>query len=296
MGKHSIKSWIVATRPWSFPASVMPVVVTLTYLFWSGCDIDWIVGVWTLVNVVLFHAAGNTWSDYHDYKYGVDSEDTIGGVSITGGEFTAHEIKMLSLTLLSVAVTGGLFLLWLKGLPVLLLGAAGCLLTLLYPWMKYRALGDVDIFLTYSILPMIGTSYVTTGLFYCDVLWLSVPVGLITVAILHANNMRDVQYDRRAKIKTFVMKIGNKASAYIYAFELLLPFVWCVVCMFFGVLPIWSLLVLVALKPAIDNVRSALNYIADGDNVVAHHDELTAKLQLLFSLLLSASFIIAAFV
>ena len=68
MGKHSIKSWIVATRPWSFPASVMPVVVTLTYLFWSGCDIDWIVGVWTLVNVVLFHAAGNTWSDYHDYK------------------------------------------------------------------------------------------------------------------------------------------------------------------------------------------------------------------------------------
>lgn len=53
---------------------------------------------------------------------------------------------------------------------------------------------------------------------------------------------------------------------------------------------------LVALKPAIENVRSALNYIADGDNVVAHHDELTAKLQLLFSLLLSASFIIAAFV
>ena len=41
----------------------------------------------------------------------------------------------------------------------------GCVLILLYPWLKYHALGDVDIFLTYSLLPILGTSYVVTGVF-----------------------------------------------------------------------------------------------------------------------------------
>ena len=173
---------------------------------------------------------------------------------------------------------------------------AGCVLTILYPWLKYRALGDVDIFITYSILPMLGTSYVASGAFFFDILWLSVPVGLITVAILHANNMRDVQYDRRADIVTFAMKIGAKASATIYAFEIVFPFVWCVICVVLGVLPLWSLLVFLALKPAMDNVRSAMRYVAEGGSAVAHHDELTAKLQLLFSMMLTISLFVASFV
>ena len=296
MSKHSFKAWVLATRPWSFPASAMPVLVTLAYLFWRGCEVDWFTGVWTLVNVVLFHAAGNTWSDYKDYKSGVDREDTIGGVSITSGEFAACEIKTLAMVLLVVASVGGLVLLWLKGLPVLLLGLVGCVLTLLYPWLKYRALGDVDIFITYSILPMLGTSFVASGAFFFDILWLSVPVGLITVAILHANNMRDVQYDRRADIVTFAMKIGAKASAGIYGFEILFPFVWCVICVVLGVLPLWALLVFLAFKPAMDNVRSAMRYVAEGGSAVAHHDELTAKLQLLFSMMLTISLFVASFV
>ena len=68
MKKHTLKEWLVATRPWSFPASAMPVVVTLGYLFWEQGEIDWPIGVFTIINVVLFHAAGNTWSDYRDFK------------------------------------------------------------------------------------------------------------------------------------------------------------------------------------------------------------------------------------
>ena len=91
--KHSFKDWLIATRPWSFPASAMPVLVTLGYMFWSGLEVDWFIGILTILNVVLFHAAGNTWSDYKDYKSGVDREDTVGGLSIVSGQFTAQEIK-----------------------------------------------------------------------------------------------------------------------------------------------------------------------------------------------------------
>ena len=168
--KHSFKDWFIATRPWSFPASAMPVLVTLGYMFWSGYQVNWVIGAVTIINVVLFHAAGNTWSDYKDYKSGVDREDTVGGLSIVSGQFQAQEIKRLSLSLFAVAVAGGLALTFFTGIVTLYFGLAGALLTILYPWLKYRALGDLDIFLTYSVVPMLGTSFVATGQIHTDVL------------------------------------------------------------------------------------------------------------------------------
>ncbi len=292
--KHTLKDWIIATRPWSFPASAMPVLVTLGYLFYTGARVDWITGLLTLLNVVLFHAAGNTWSDYCDYKKGVDREDAIGGLSIVSGKFRAEEIKGLSLALFAVAVAGGLAILALTGLPTLYYGLAGALLTVLYPWMKYHAMGDLDILLAYSVVPMLGTSYVATGATSIQVLLLVLPVGLITVGILHSNNTRDMEQDARANIKTLAMNIGGKASARLYCFEVTFPFVWVIGGVIAGVFPIGSLAVVLALKPALDNVKKALDYTKQGMQAMVGIDEKTAQLQLAFSLLMFVSFIAAA--
>lgn len=293
---HSLKDWFLATRPWAFPASAMPVLVTLGYLFWAGEQVDWAIGIFTMFNVVLFHAAGNTWSDYNDYKRGVDREDTVGGVSITSGQFKAGEIKMLSIALMAAAVACGLTILALTGLTTLWLGLAGAILTVLYPWMKYHAMGDVDIFLTYAVLPMLGTSYVSTGSIIPQTLWLAVPVGLITVGILHSNNTRDMEQDRRAEIKTFAMSIGGRVSSCIYCLEVLLPFVWCGACIMAGILPICIITVLVAFKPAWDNARRAMRYPQEGMKAMVGLDERTAQLQLKFSLALFGGLMIAAFI
>lgn len=293
MQNHTPKSLFMAMRPWSFPASAMPVVVAVAYLFECGYKVDWFISLWTLLNVVVFHAAGNTWSDYFDYKNGVDREDTVGGVSITSGEFTASEIRLLAIVLLVVAVASGLLLLYCTGLPVLYLGLAGAALTLLYPWFKYHALGDVDIFLTYSLLPLLGASYVATGAVRLEVLWLSVPIGLITVGILHVNNMRDIEHDKRASIKTFAMLAGKKASVVIYCLEVLLPFVWVLIGIAAGLFPLWSVAVLLAFKPAVENSRKAVNYLSMGGKALVGVDEGTAMLQLLFSLLFSVSLFVA---
>ena len=296
MNKHSFKEWFIATRPWSFPASAMPVLVTLAYLFWCGYSVNWAIGIWALVNIVIFHAAGNTWSDYYDFKKGVDREDTIGGTSITSGQFTPQEIHTLAIILLIVAIAGGCALILLTGLPLLYIGVAGAVLTLLYPWLKYHALGDIDIFLTYSLLPILGTSYVATGALRYETLWLTIPIGLITVGILHSNNIRDREHDKRANIKTFAMLIGGRASTILYLLEVLLPFVWLVAGIIEGLFPLISLLTLIALKPAIDNARKALKYIRKGAKALQGLDEATAKLQLIFSLLFAASLFIAALI
>lgn len=294
--RHTFKDWFLAARPWSFPASSMPVAVTLAFLYWRGFEVNWLVGLWTLLSVILFHAAGNTWSDYSDFRRGVDREDTIGGMSITSGEFLPSEIKCLSLLLLAVAAVSGLSLMLATGLPTLYLGLAGIALTMMYPFFKYHALGDVDIFLTYSLLPVMGTSYVATGAFVMDVLWLVLPIGLITVGILHINNTRDIEHDKRAGIHTFAMLAGKRASAFIYCMEVTLPFVWVVGCVIYGSMPLWSLIVLLALKPAIDNSRKAFMFPKEGMKAVIGVDEATAKLQLMFSLLLVVSFFVASLV
>ena len=293
---HSFKEWLIATRPWSFPASAMPILVTCAYLFWKGENVDWLIGLLTLVNVVVFHASGNCWSDYKDFVSGVDREDTIGGLSITSGEFASKEIKRLALLLLVVAVLLSAVLIYLKGITVLWFVAAGALLTLLYPWLKYHALGDVDIFLTYSLLPIFGTSYVVTGVLNPAVLWLTLPIGLITVGILHANNIRDIEHDQRAGIHTLAMLLGKKVSVFLYCTYMLLPFIWVIVTAILGIFPMWSLFVLVALKPAIDNIAKAVRYPREGMAAMNGVDEKTAQLQLAFSLILTLSLVIPALV
>ena len=292
--KHGFKAWLIATRPWSFPASSMPVVATLSYLFWAGESINWLIGLWTLVTIIVFHAAGNTWSDYFDFKKGVDREDTVGGTSITSGEFQAGEIKKLATWLLVVAVASGLALAYCTGLPTLYFGLAGCVLTLLYPMLKYHALGDLDIFLTYSVLPILGTSYVVTGSIVEKSLWLVLPIGLITVGILHINNARDIEHDKRAGIKTFAMLMGKRASVYIYLAELIIPFICIVAGILCKAMPAGAIAVFIALKPAIDNCRAMLKLPTEGMKAVTGIDESTAKLQLAFSMTLSVVCLVTA--
>lgn len=293
MQKHTFKDWLTAIRPWSFPASAMPVAVTVGYLFSAHADIDWTNGVWALLNIIVFHAAGNTWSDYFDFRKSVDADDTFGIRTLVSGQFAPKEILILSLALLAAALAGGIGLLLRTGLPLLYIGLAGAACSVFYPFLKYHALGDFVIFAAYALLPMLGTSYVCISDFDWTVLYLAVPVGLITVAILHCNNTRDIDTDRRADISTIAMRLGGRVSVWLYCIEILLPYVWLAVCAAAGLFPLWTLLVWLTVIPAIGNVRMAAGYFSDGPSAIAGLDEATARLQLLFSLVLTLSFVIA---
>ena len=296
MRKHSLGQWFFAVRPWSFPASAMPIIVTLAYLFWKGAAMNWCYGIWALVNMILFHVAGNVWSDYHDYKKSVDREDTTGATTLTSGMFKPHEIKNLAIGVFIIAAAGGIGLVLLTGLPLLWIGLAGAALTLLYPMLKYNALGDVDILLTFAFLPTIGTTYATTGAIDWSVLWIALPVGLITDGILHSNNTRDMVHDKRAEIKTLAMSLGVKASAVMYSFEVLFPFVWVIVCAATRIMPWPVLAALVAFPIALGCSRTMMKSPKEGTDAILYLDQKTAQLQMVFSLLLSIAFVISKFV
>ena len=296
MGKHSFGQWIFAVRPWSFPASAMPIIVTLAYLFWKDAEINWIFGIWTLVNMVLFHIAGNVWSDYHDFRKGVDRDDTFGAKTLTTGMFKPEEIRNLAIGVLIVAVAGGLGLVTLTGLPLLWIGIAGAALTLLYPVLKYNALGDLDILLTFACLPTLGTAYATTGSVDWSVLLIALPVGLITDGILHSNNTRDMVPDKRADIKTMAMGLGTKVSAWLYGFEVIFPFIWIAVCSIIGIMPFYTVFIFLTIPVALGCARTMIKATKTGSDIIADLDVRTANLQLMFSLILALTFIVSKFI
>lgn len=265
----------------------MPVIVTIVFVWSQGLLNSWGLGLMALVNIILVHAAGNVWSDYHDYKKGVDADDTYGVRILTDKQFTPKEVLALSVTLQVLAVLMGLLMVYLTGITLLWFGLAGIALSLLYPPLKYAALGDLVIMACYSVLPMLGTTFICSGEIIPKVLWLAVPVGSITVAILHVNNARDIETDTRAGIQTFAILTGRQTAIKVYLFELLLPYLWLLATVLLGNVSPWTLLTLITLPLALKNCKQMLSCKTEGIKAIAKLDEATAQLQLAFSLMLA---------
>lgn len=301
--KHTLKEWYLATRPWSFPASAMPVASTIAYLFWVSktfvgtSPVDWLCGILALVGIILFHAGGNVISDYNDYRKGVDTPENAMMLPLVNGSFKDYEFRRYGIVLLLAGCAVGVVLLLLtQSVELLYVGLAGGVLTLLYSFLKYRALGDVVIVLNYAILPIMGTSIVAVGHIDWSAMVLAVPLGLITDSILHINNARDAVSDRAAGARTFAMLIGPKASSLMYRAEVLLPFVWVVVAVCVGWLPVLTILVFVVAKTAWDMARQAKGLVSEGPAKVAMLDQQSAQLQAKFSVLMIVALVVSALV
>lgn len=296
--KHSFKEWFAATRYWSFSVSTMPVLATFAYLCSkhlvpSGAApiINFFLA---LVGIVAFHAAGNLLSDYYDFKKGVDNENAFAVPNLVFHKFEPKEYLIFSLILFAVGAAVGLLLTFFSGTALLVIGGVGFLLTLLYPFFKFRALGDLDIFIIFGILPVLGTSYVMTGSICVPALVLSVPIGIVTVSVLHANNTLDIDSDRAAGIRTFAMLLGGRTSSILYIIYQVIPFLYVVCAVVSGAIAPTSLVALFAAVLAWRNIKTASHYGEKGIQTMMGLDQASAQMQLVFSVLLSCGLFFGA--
>ena len=299
MKKHSLKEWVAATRYWSFPVSSMPVIATFAYLFSEGMlPLEWrslLVFVLSVLGVIVLHSAGNLLSDWADYRSGVDSEQAYAVPNLVFGHFQPVEYLRMSIVLFVLGCLIGVGVVLLSGPAVLLVGAAGVLLTVLYSFLKYHALGDLDIFIIFGILTVLGST-AATGAIVWDALVLSVPLGIITVSVLHANNSVDIETDGAAGIKTFAMLLGAKASSILYRVYMVLPFLCIVVSVCVGWLHPLALICLIAAVPAWKNFAQAGQFEQKGLDAMKGLDQGSAQMQLVFSGLLSLGLLVAGLI
>ena len=306
--KHTLKEWIATTRYWSFSVSALPVVATTAYLCAtrevSGNDL--FCALLAVVGVVLFHAAGNLLSDVGDFRSGADSHEAFAIPNLVEHIFEPKEYLRLSAVLFVLGIAVGLVLTWMCGWQLLIIGGLGFVLTLLYTKSKNCWLSDLNVFVIFGVLIVLGTSFVVTRQICLDSLLLSVPLGFITLSVLHANN----RWNWIWMEVCFVFCAG-----FAIVCDIDIPFFWILACVVFGYMPWPALLCLVSAVVAWGNIRQAAkafkrdegsgsdtpqpnghpsNEGMRGREAMMGLDLRSAKLQLLFSLTLAVGLIIAA--
>ncbi len=296
---RTVKDWVVAVRPWSFTTSSVAVLVTVAYLFYISraesfaVSVNWLNAALCLPLLMILHAGGNLVSDYYDFKRGVDGPDCVNGVTwIRSGMFKPKEILYYGWTLLAVGCVIGAVILMRSDFSAIWLGALGLLLPLYYYVLKANVLGDLDILLCFALLPGIGTCYVATGNYHMEMLLFCLPFGLHIVAILHANNTRDIAADRNAGLKTICGKVGERASQWIYLFEIALPYLLVVLFCLFAGLSWWIMITFLSLPIGIGNVKQMMRKLNDGKGGITRLDQSTAQFQFLFGILYALGFVL----
>ncbi|MDQ7773220.1 MAG: prenyltransferase [Elusimicrobiales bacterium] len=224
----ALKKIFVVFRAYSWPASLVPVIVG-TVAASRDSAISWPAFWLTLAAALLTHSAANLANTYFDWRNGVDKAETADDRGILDGLIGGRAAPYVAVSMFAAAGLIGLWLAWSRSAPELIaLGAAGFALAWFYTAdgaaYKYRALGEIGIFLAFGPLITGGAALVQGGRLSAWPFLLSAPVGLLIVAILHANNMRDAGEDRASGISTLAMKAGPAASLAVYRALIVSPF------------------------------------------------------------------------
>jgi len=295
-----LRKWLIAGRPWSFPASTMPVVFgTSLAAVIGGAPLSWWKFLLALVAMIVLHAAANVTSDVYDFQRGLDRDVTPVSGAVVRGWLTTSQALAGGAVLFAVGSLIGLFLVLKTGWPLLAIGAVGLPIGIFYPFLKYRAFGDLAVFLNFGILGSLGAWTVQTGrLSWIPAVW-TVPMAMLVIAILHANNWRDSISDTKKRVTTVASLLGDTGSLRYYQALIFVPFVIVLALIVVPrtlsvsqlmAMPVTFLLVLLALPRALELSRRARERRAPRrplDFVIL--DGATASYNLLFGLLCIAS-------
>ncbi len=300
--RSQMSLWIQAARTFSFPASVVPILVGIMWTLSSyHGKIYWELTPLILIAGVLFHAGTNLLNDYYDYKKGVDREETYGSSRIIiEGLLSPEAVFKGGLLMFAIGFALGLVLVYYHGFEILILGLIGLLGGMLYTGFnvsyKYFALGDLGVFVMFGPLMVLGTVAGLTGNFDYNTFFVSIPIGLLTIAILNANNIRDIIFDKQAKINTMATVMGLKASVIEYKFLIFGAFSSVLIMVIVGFLSPWTLLVFISLKPAIDNIKYVSKADVNNPELIKIGDVRTAQHNLMFGLLYTVGILLGAII
>lgn len=299
--KSSLKTWLIAVRPWSYSASIIPVLLGLSTAWQEGHPLLWDRIATALLGVLTLHTAGNLINDCYDFKKGLDRDPGPASGAVVRGFLTPRQAGRAALLFILVALFCGTYLTLQLGIIIVLLGGAGVFFAIAYSApgisLKCAGLGDPVIFLTFGILPALGGYWVLAGsLSWTIVLW-SLPLGFHAAAILHANNWRDIGGDLQNGCRTFAALIGSQRSGQYYRILIYAPFflsafyiIIAFVNLFESPVRYWGILPFLSLPLAIRLARLSADYSdQDQTEIFDSLDTKTAGLQMLFGLLLICS-------
>ena len=260
-----MKTWFAAARPFSFTASVVPVVVGT--LLAAPERFSWWIALLAVAGSVLIHGGTNLVNDYYDHVKGADGPDSLGvGGAIQKGLLTPGQVLTGGVIAFAGGAAIGLILCAATSWELLYLGIASVLAGFLYTGapvhLAYMGLGEATVFIFMGPVMVVGAYFVQVERWDWEPFVASLPIAFLVTAILQANNLRDIEHDREHGKRTVATMVG-KTWAQREMYGLLgLTYVSLIVATVAGAIPWPGLIALVTIplvRPIIDVVRTSTN-------------------------------------
>jgi 1,4-dihydroxy-2-naphthoate octaprenyltransferase len=287
----------MAARPRTLPAAIAPVLVGSAAAVEASDDFRWGAFVAALLGSIFIQIGTNLANDYSDAKRGADSADRLGPVRVTSSGLVAPR-RVLYATWLAFAVASaaGIYLATVAGPAIIAVGVLSILAGVLYtggprPY-GYAGMGELFVFLFFGLVAVNGSYFVQLEELDWLPFALSIPVGMLSTAILVVNNIRDIDTDRRAGKRTLAVRLGRERTRTLYLALVGGAYLALAVGLFAADGPAAAMIAAFSAPLAIRPARAVLE-ATDGPSLNAALAG-TGALLAMFSLLLAGGLLIAA--
>lgn len=283
----------MAARPKTLPAAASPVVAGSAVAFWEG-GFHSGPALAALMAALLLQIGANLANDVYDYHRGADDLERLGPMRVTSaGLLSPSQVVTGMWIVFGLAALLGVYLAIAAGWVVVLIGLASILAAVAYtggPFpFGYYGLGDLFVFIFFGPVAVVGTYYVQAKGVSAGALWASLPMGLLTVAILVVNNLRDIETDRKAGKRTLAVRLGVKDTRIEYVICLAGAFLSLLLMWVTGALPVGVLLAWITIPWALSLVRMIYSLAGRPLNKALAG---TGQLELIFALLLAVGLVV----
>lgn len=210
-------TWWAGARPRTLPAAVVPVLV--------GTAVADVVPVWwrfgaAMVVALALQVGTNYVNDYADGERGTD-DDRVGPMRlVASGAASPRQVKVAAAVAFAVAAVAGLALAAAVGWELVAVGAASIVAGWAYtggprPY-AYYGLGELFVFVFFGLVATVGSAYVQVPRITAAAMVAAIPVGMLAVALLVVNNLRDIPGDTRSGKRTLAVRMGDDGTRRLY--------------------------------------------------------------------------------
>ena len=255
-------AWGLAIRPRTLPAGAAGVVMG-SALAWADGRFRPGAFLACLAAALLLQIGSNLANDVFDFERGTDTPERLGPTRVTqSGLLSPAQVKGGMAVAFGVAALLGIYIAWLGGWPIIVIGIAAILAAIAYtggPFpLGYHGLGEVFVFLFFGVASVAGTYFVQAGAVSAAAWWMTLPPGLVITAILVVNNLRDIDLDRKGRKLTLAVRLGEGVTKGEYLVCMIAAYLVLPLAAMFGVVPWWALLAWLSLPLAFRATRVVL--------------------------------------
>jgi 1,4-dihydroxy-2-naphthoate octaprenyltransferase len=222
--QNVLKAWFLATRPKTWIASLSPVCIGAS----MAETLSWPIFSLTLLFALLIQIGTNFFNDYADFIKGADSDDRQGPKrAVQQGWILASTMRKAAAIVFGLAFFSAIPLMVIAGIWSLPITIAAIAFGVFYTGgpkpLGYLGLGEILVFVFFGPIATCGTYYLQMNTLTSSVLLASITPGLLSCALLIANNLRDEKTDRLANKKTLVVRFGNLFGKLEYTVAIAIP-------------------------------------------------------------------------